>query len=176
MSRNPAKKSSLDTVKAYLLFPFLMKPRDYQEKKQNLTECLFKACENEPVEGEQHGNLIKKSTLPHSCQPSCNWPCRIRHGADSDFRESISNMYAARVHMGVVYQGLKNCAFISQDLERCYIQTLCHIMECHPPHRDQNSHLRCKCPLQGVFMVCVPRGVCVLKEMGGESNCWRPVE
>lgn len=61
-----------------------MKPREYQGKKkqQNLAECLFRACENKwteesPVEEEQNGNLIKKFTLSHGCQPSCCQPGRI---------------------------------------------------------------------------------------------------
>lgn len=122
------------------------------------------------MEEEQHGNLIKKCVLPQLLaflQLALQY---FRHGA-LNFRESISYMYAVEVHMGVVYQGLENCAFLSQDLERCYIQTLCHTVECHPPHRDQHTvildaSVLCKESLRGLC----PSG-CVCTEGDG-----RPVE
>lgn len=121
------------------------------------------------MEEEQNGNLIKKFTLAHGCQPSCCQPGRIWDGAGSVFRSSISNTYAA--------PGAYARPFVSRDLERCSIQTFHHIVEHHPPQRDQHTivldsrvcckeNWRCSCP---------SRYLCT-GEMGEEPTSWWPGE
>lgn len=77
------------------------------------------------------------------------------------------------VHMRVGYQGLQTCPFVSRDLERCSIQTLHHIVECHPSQRDQHtivldSRVCCK---ENWPCSCPSRYLCT-GEMGEEPTSW----
>lgn len=91
--------------------------------------------------------------------------------------EHFKRIYCPWCICASVIKDCKPVLFFSRDLERCSIQTLCHIVECHSPHRDQctvvlDSKVCCKESRR----CSRPSGFLCTGEMGEEPTSWRPGE
>lgn len=91
--------------------------------------------------------------------------------------EHFKRIYCPWCICAWVIKDCKPVLFFSWDLERCSIQTLCHIVERHSPHRDQctvvlDSRVCCK---ESQHCSC-PSGFLCTGEMGEEPTSWRPGE